>query len=497
VRKKGSGSDEGVYPDRYLRRGLTAVCYAAKRGFYSHDDPSSGYGLFGNALIMGLQGEADTRYGGNKDGIVSLKEIASYVTQSLTDWSLKGPLVQLPYTEILDSSFADMMVSSAEKAGVARVLTPAQPVPRTVERQEKRAPEKKGRVKEEPAKKVRKETPETVDKKSAVVVGAPAPKIEDLMKEEKAEKAGKEIRRTEKAAEVREAEKAKETILPKESKPAAAVGAPAPTIEDLTKDQKAEVAKREESAAPPVKEEVRKTPAAEAKKTPPAGGETKVALKTDAPEARPGPPAVETPKTPPPGSMLLVQETLKEEKAPEKVAHIPPQPRKPVRLRAKPRDLSSEAVKSMLTTHRFYATCWNYNGDFCNPDGDFENQFQENPDGTVTDKATGLMWQKGGSKGTLTWIAAREYAERVNGERFAGFSDWRIPTAEELASLMESSWKNGDLFIDKVFDREQRHCWSLDTRGMESAWKANFHQGFLLDFPMTSKNSVRLVRSVK
>jgi hypothetical protein len=62
---------------------------------------------------------------------------------------------------------------------------------------------------------------------------------------------------------------------------------------------------------------------------------------------------------------------------------------------------------------------------------------------------------------------------------------------------MESSWKNSDLFIDPVFDRTQRQCWSVDTRGVESAWKANFHMGYLIDFPMTAKHSVRLVRSVQ
>jgi serine/threonine-protein kinase len=97
----------------------------------------------------------------------------------------------------------------------------------------------------------------------------------------------------------------------------------------------------------------------------------------------------------------------------------------------------------------------------------------------------------------VTWLAAREYAEKMNKERLAGFSDWRLPTVEELASLMENSWKNGDLFIDPVFNREMRNCWSLDTRGMEAAWKANFHQGFFLDFPMTSNNSARLVRSLQ
>ena len=185
------------------------------------------------------------------------------------------------------------------------------------------------------------------------------------------------------------------------------------------------------------------------------------------------------------------------EKAEKALASIPPET-KPGRLslRKDAKDLSSEDVKSMLQKYNFYSTCWNYNGDFCNPDGDFENHFVTKNDATVTDEATGLMWQKGGSEAAMTWVEAREYARKLNKEGFAEYSDWRVPTVEELVSLMESIWENGDLFIDPVFDKGSRYCWSLDTSGADRAWKANFHLGFIVDFPMTSKNSVRLVRSI-
>ena len=110
----------------------------------------------------------------------------------------------------------------------------------------------------------------------------------------------------------------------------------------------------------------------------------------------------------------------------------PPEVKKDVlRLRSRGKDLSTEEVKSMLTSRKFYATCWNYNGDFCNPDGEFENAFRDNGDGTVTDAATGLMWQKAGSDEAVTWIGAKEYADKSNREHLAGCADWRIPTAEE------------------------------------------------------------------
>ncbi len=170
--------------------------------------------------------------------------------------------------------------------------------------------------------------------------------------------------------------------------------------------------------------------------------------------------------------------------------------RSPVTLRSEPRDLSQVDVKAMLKGNGFYASCWNYNGDFCNPEGSFENDLIDNQDGTVTDLATGLMWQKGGSSQPLTWIEAKTYAQHVNEKGFADHSDWRVPTLEELASLLENEWNGSQLFIDPIFEPTQKYCWSLDTKGTTRAWKANFRLGFPLDFPMSSKNSVRLVRSL-
>jgi hypothetical protein len=200
-----------------------------------------------------------------------------------------------------------------------------------------------------------------------------------------------------------------------------------------------------------------------------------------APEDRPG----ETKEAPEPEAL------------PE-VASLPPQPQwEPVDLRHKPADLMPEDVRQILTTYDFYATCWSYNGDYCNPEGDFPNRYRDNGDGTVTDEATGLMWQKGGSSEPMTWADAREFAGRMNREALAGYADWRLPTVEEIGSLMERSWQNHDLFIDPLFDKHQRILWSTDTRGVESAWKANLHMGFIIDFPMDSQESVRLVRTAR
>jgi len=62
------------------------------------------------------------------------------------------------------------------------------------------------------------------------------------------------------------------------------------------------------------------------------------------------------------------------------------------------------------------------------------NDFIDNEDGTITDRATGLMWMQTGSTDTYTWEEALAYAESFEA---AGYSDWRLPTIKELQSIVD------------------------------------------------------------
>lgn len=64
------------------------------------------------------------------------------------------------------------------------------------------------------------------------------------------------------------------------------------------------------------------------------------------------------------------------------------------------------------------------------------NDFVDNHDGTVTDAATGLMWAKADSGGTMNWPDALEYAENAT---LAGYDDWRLPNPKELQSIVDYS----------------------------------------------------------
>lgn len=83
----------------------------------------------------------------------------------------------------------------------------------------------------------------------------------------------------------------------------------------------------------------------------------------------------------------------------------------------------------------------------------------------VVDYATGLMWQQSGSPELTFGIEKREpweYVEQLNQQRAGGFSDWRLPTIEELASLLEPIGRHDGLFIDRVFDKAQWVCVAAD-----------------------------------
>jgi hypothetical protein len=89
-----------------------------------------------------------------------------------------------------------------------------------------------------------------------------------------------------------------------------------------------------------------------------------------------------------------------------------------------------------------------------NVQGDCPNDFVDNGDGTITDQATGLMWEKKGSEKEKSWYSAEKYVKKLNEEKFAGYSDWRIPTIEELYSLLQPN-SSQVLYIDPVFATEQ------------------------------------------
>jgi hypothetical protein len=65
------------------------------------------------------------------------------------------------------------------------------------------------------------------------------------------------------------------------------------------------------------------------------------------------------------------------------------------------------------------------------------NDFHDNGDGTITDRATGLMWAQADSAKGLDWQEALAWVQRQNAARFLGHGDWRLPDVKELQSIVD------------------------------------------------------------
>jgi hypothetical protein len=121
----------------------------------------------------------------------------------------------------------------------------------------------------------------------------------------------------------------------------------------------------------------------------------------------------------------------------------------------------------------------------------------------VVDNATGLMWHQSGSDRYFTWADAKEWIKKLNKGGYAGYQDWRLPTVDEAVSLLESSKKNGNQFIDPAFSKRQRWIWTGNEAeyedGSKVAWYVNFNFSSVgrASFRSMTNRCVRPVRSVE
>lgn len=98
--------------------------------------------------------------------------------------------------------------------------------------------------------------------------------------------------------------------------------------------------------------------------------------------------------------------------------------------------------------------------------------------GLVMDRATGLVWQQSGSPDPLEWAEAKAYVASLNASGHGELSGWRVPTVNELFSILDPFTFDENECIDAVFDREMRWLWSSDRRSFSAAWYVDTGLGF-------------------
>jgi serine/threonine protein kinase len=104
-----------------------------------------------------------------------------------------------------------------------------------------------------------------------------------------------------------------------------------------------------------------------------------------------------------------------------------------------------------------------------------DGRFVAYADGTVKDTKTGLMWASKDNGEDINWNDAKRYCENYRG---GGYTDWRMPTQDELAGLYEPNTKNtnpstggcsGGYHINKLFHITCCCPWASETRGSFAA----------------------------
>ena len=138
-----------------------------------------------------------------------------------------------------------------------------------------------------------------------------------------------------------------------------------------------------------------------------------------------------------------------------------------------------------------------------------DSLYTDHGDGTVTDNATGLMWQKcsqglsasdcltGGAQ-TYIWQAALTAAKTANTNNDSGYSDWRLPNKNELESLVEDACSAPDTAINTSMFPNTLADWywssSPSTSYTEAAWIVDFGRGDVRTDGKDQGDYVRLVR---
>ncbi|TSA35333.1 MAG: DUF1566 domain-containing protein [Verrucomicrobiaceae bacterium] len=108
-----------------------------------------------------------------------------------------------------------------------------------------------------------------------------------------------------------------------------------------------------------------------------------------------------------------------------------------------------------------------------------KNDLRDNGDGTVTDRATGLVWSKDDSGTGMNWQSALAWVQKMNAAKFLGHDDWRLPNVKELQSIVDytrSPDTTHSAAIDPVF-----HCTTITNEDGKADfpfyWSATTHAG--------------------
>ena len=131
-------------------------------------------------------------------------------------------------------------------------------------------------------------------------------------------------------------------------------------------------------------------------------------------------------------------------------------------------------------------------------------------DGIATHIETGLMWLRfahgqqwrngniTGDHEKVTWDEAMKIPEEFNQKGgYGGFTDWRVPSIDELKTLIDKvKGEEGNYINVDIFSKNEEEFWSssLATCHSSNVWGVSFYLGYSYNGNKYNNDSVRLVR---
>jgi uncharacterized caspase-like protein len=131
-----------------------------------------------------------------------------------------------------------------------------------------------------------------------------------------------------------------------------------------------------------------------------------------------------------------------------------------------------------------------------------DGRFIAYDNGTVLDARTNLMWAAKDNGSNINWQGAKSYCDNYRG---GGYSDWRMPTQDELAGLYDRNnpknqpcYSPMNIYLTNLIDLSCASPWTLNTQGAQAAY-FDFHYGEVRWNPQSFYDGERAlpVRSVK
>ncbi len=121
--------------------------------------------------------------------------------------------------------------------------------------------------------------------------------------------------------------------------------------------------------------------------------------------------------------------------------------------------------------------------------------YVDNGDGTVTAILTGLMWQKGDTHNDVKrdWKASLHYCNQL---KLAGHSDWRMPTRNELQSLVSPMQVNPAI-DQKIFNHCKSDWYWLDSGDEKNDENADFIHFYNAREGSTHQDASACIRCVR